>query len=180
MAKNTKKISGGTREPIRLAEHFANSSHFDQLFDTGMKLIEESASYLDGEGREAAKMLDGAASLVYGTESMRLTTRLMQLASWLLLQRAANEGEMSEEQIWEEKSKVNLSQLPSGAIDLEGHKLPEQFVNLVNQSHALQKQVTHLDSELYQRTKDQASKPSNPVSEQIARLNALFGGDKTQ
>ena len=39
-----------------------------------------------------------SASLRYATESMRLTTRLMQLASWLLLQRAVNDGEMSAEQ----------------------------------------------------------------------------------
>jgi hypothetical protein len=35
------------------------------------------------------------ASFLYATESMRLTTRLMQLASWLLLQRAVNEGEIT-------------------------------------------------------------------------------------
>ena len=33
--------------------------------------------------------------LAYSTESMRLTTRLMQVASWLLLQRAVNEGELT-------------------------------------------------------------------------------------
>ena len=34
-------------------------------------------------------------ALSYASESMRLTTRLMQLASWLLLQRAVAEGELS-------------------------------------------------------------------------------------
>ena len=39
---------------------------------------------------------------------MRLTTRLMQLASWLLLHRAVKEGEMSL-QANKEKTKVKLS-----------------------------------------------------------------------
>ena len=39
---------------------------------------------------------------------MRLTTRLMQLASWLLLHRAVNEGEMTLAQASKEKKKVRL------------------------------------------------------------------------
>jgi hypothetical protein len=39
---------------------------------------------------------------------MRLTTRLMQMASWLLLQRAVNNGEMNRDQVLAEKNKVRL------------------------------------------------------------------------
>lgn len=53
-----------------------------------MDLVEETAAYLDGVGCVEAKALDRAVNLTYATESMRLTTRLMQLASWLLLHRA--------------------------------------------------------------------------------------------
>ena len=49
-----------------------------------------------------------SAALAYATESMRLTTRLMQLASWLLLHRAVKEGEMSLAQANKEKTKVKL------------------------------------------------------------------------
>ena len=76
-----------------------------------MNLVEESATYLDGEGREHAKALSRTGAMLYGSESMRLTTRLMQLASWLLLQRAANEGEMNREQLFEEKKNLGLSPL---------------------------------------------------------------------
>ena len=66
---------------------------FGTLFGDGMDLVEETAAYLDGVGRTEAKALDRSVSLTYATESMRLTTRLMQFASWLLLQRAVKEGE---------------------------------------------------------------------------------------
>ena len=48
------------------------------------------------------------ASVLYAAESMRLTTRLMQMASWLLLQRAVNNGEMTRDQVLNEKRKVRL------------------------------------------------------------------------
>src|SRR5205807_10287746 len=70
---------------------------FDRTFDEGMSLVEETARYLDGPGREEARELPRNAALLYAGESMRVTTRLMQAASWLLIQRAVREGEMRPE-----------------------------------------------------------------------------------
>src|ERR1700741_5466585 len=73
---------------------FAGSGLFDRTFQQGMELVEQTAAYLDGVGRQESKHLDRKAALGYASESMRLTTRLMQVASWLLVQRAVREGEM--------------------------------------------------------------------------------------
>src|SRR5450432_2181384 len=96
-------------QPVSFGARLANSQVFADLFRDGMKLVEETASYLDGPGRQESKKLDRSASLAYATESMRLTTRLMQLASWLLLHRAVNEGEMSLAQANKECMKVKLT-----------------------------------------------------------------------
>ena len=93
--------------PVSFGERLASSQVFTDLFRDGMSLVEETASYLDGPGRQDSKGLERNASLAYATESMRLTTRLMQLASWLLLHRAVKEGEMSLAQAHKEKTKVN-------------------------------------------------------------------------
>ena len=85
--------------PVSFGERLAGSQAFSILFREGMALVEETAGYLDGPGRRESKVLERSAALAYATESMRLTTRLMQLASWLLLHRAVNEGEMSLAQI---------------------------------------------------------------------------------
>src|SRR5689334_25237987 len=95
--------------PIYFGEKLASSQAFAGLFRDGMALVEETASYLDGPGRQESKKLERGAALAYATESMRLTTRLMQLASWLLLHRAVKEGEMSLAQANKEKAKVKLA-----------------------------------------------------------------------
>ena len=77
--------------PVLFSEKLASSQAFAGLFKEGMALVEETASYLDGAGRQESKKLERSAALAYATESMRLTTRLMQLASWLLLHRAVKE-----------------------------------------------------------------------------------------
>ena len=96
-----------------------------------MALVEETAAYLDGPGRQESKKLERSAALAYATESMRLTTRLMQLASWLLLHRAVKEGEMTLSQANKEKSKVKLAAGEPG--DPETIKLlPERLRGLID------------------------------------------------
>ena len=99
---------------VSFSERLASSQAFSTLFRDGMALVEETASYLDGSGRTESKRLERSAALVYATESMRLTTRLMQLASWLLLHRAVKEGEMTLAQASKEKSKVKLAACDPG------------------------------------------------------------------
>ena len=71
---------------------------FDHTFDEGMALVEETARYLDGQGREEARVLPRKAAMLYAGESMRVTTRLMQAASWLLVQRAVRDGDMERDE----------------------------------------------------------------------------------
>ena len=100
--------SKGIAKTIKLAERRVFSQSFKPLYQEGMGLVEQAAEYLDGKGRAEAKKLSRLAATLYAAESMRLTTRLMQVASWLLLQRAANSGEMTRDQVASEKSKVRL------------------------------------------------------------------------
>jgi len=116
---------------VNLAERFADSDRFKKLFQDGMALVEECAIYLDGRGRQTAKNLSRNSAMLYGSESMRLTTRLMQIASWLLLQRAANEGEMSREQLLEEKKKIRLETANDPTGKPGWPDLPRDFLNIL-------------------------------------------------
>src|SRR6218665_2490675 len=110
-----------------------------------MSLIEDVAAYLDGEGRAESRLLGREASFLYATESMRLTTRLMQLASWLLLQRAVNEGELSAENARSEKEKVKFSATPSerGGPGFSG--LPETLRDYIGKGDRLFDRVVQFD-----------------------------------
>ncbi|MEP9372163.1 DUF1465 family protein [Mesorhizobium sp. KR1-2] len=170
--------SMGSGNTIRLAERRVFSHSFKPLYDEGMGLVEQTAEYLDGQGRIEAKKLSRAAATLYAAESMRLTTRLMQVASWLLLQRAANSGEMTRDQVASEKSKVRLD-TASAREDATGWaELPETFVDLVNRSLSLQALVRRMDDEIYGDhsafAANTALRRSNPVSDQIMLLNTAF------
>ena len=88
------------------------------------------------------------AALAYATESMRLTTRLMQLASWLLLHRAVKEGEMSLAQANKEKTKVKLAAGEAGSED-SIKLLPERLRGLIERSKTLQADIRRLDATIH-------------------------------
>ena len=164
--------SQGETALVQFSERLANSAAFGALFREGMDLVEETAAYLDGAGRTEAKALDRAVSLTYATESMRLTTRLMQLASWLLLHRAVKEGEMTLTQANREKTKVKLSAADPGAPDVI-EKLPAHLQDLIARSMALQAKVRRLDVSIHTPATDRAA-IGNPLVPQLNALKAAF------
>jgi regulator of CtrA degradation len=162
--------------PVSFGERLANSDLFAALFRDGMALVEETASYLDGPGRAESKKLERTAALAYATESMRLTTRLMQLASWLLLHRAVKEGEMSLAQAGKEKAKVKLSSVR--ASDEEQVKLlPERLRELIARSIQLEVKVRRLDATIHAASAPATAPAGNPVERQMGLLKAAFEQD---
>lgn len=160
-------------EPIPFGLVYAQSETFRAMFRDGMRLVEETADYLDGDGRAAARQLGRPASILYATESMRLTTRLMQLASWLLLHRSVNEGDMSLDQAREEKRKIRLDRLPTVMTGPGWSDLPEAFIELIRRSLELQKRVERIEAAL-PADGSPAGEAVNPVAEQIGEIAAAF------
>ena len=103
---------------------------------------------------------------------MRLTTRLMQLASWLLLHRAVKEGEMTLTQANREKTKVKLTAADPGPEDMIA-KLPEQLQDLIARSMSLQVRVRRLDTTIHASPAERAP-IGNPLVPQLNRLKAAF------
>ena len=131
--------------PISFAHKLAGSPRFKALFRDGMDLVEEVASYLDGPGRDEAKSLPRSVAVAYAAESMRLTTRLMQVASWLLVQRAVNEGDMGDQQAEAERHKVRLCAQEVASGPALFAQLPSLLQDLTARSLRLQNRIIYLD-----------------------------------
>lgn len=148
---------------------FARSELFERTFQEGMELVEETAAYLDGEGRRDSKLLSRSAALAYAGESMKLTTRLMQVASWLLVQRAVREGDMTPEAACDSRYRLGERKLEAEP----GHpEIPMALVEYLVRAEKLYDRVLYLDRRMYL---DDAPEPdANPVLSQMGRLEAAF------
>ncbi|MBO9709253.1 MAG: DUF1465 family protein [Caulobacter sp.] len=151
-------------------QDFARSELFDRTFEEGMQLVEETAAYLDGAGRHDSKLLSRNAALAYASESMRLTTRLMQVASWLLVQRAVKEGEMAAQDACADNYRLGLEAGQPAAVE----DLPFGLVSLLQRSERLYERVRHLDNRMYIEAAATEEAP-RPVQAHFDRLSAAFG-----
>ena len=160
---------------VAIGPKIVASGGFDLLYREGMALIEDVAAYLDGEGRVESRTLPREASFLYATESMRLTTRLMQLASWLLLQRAVNEGELTAENARAEKEKVKFSATPSerGGPGYDG--LPDTLRSFITKGDRLFERVMQFDKLERGTMPETMPGPENGIADQLSRLKAAFG-----
>jgi regulator of CtrA degradation len=170
---------------ISFGERFAASDQFDAIFREGMALVERAAAYLDGPGRKEAKALAGSAAMLYASESMRLTTRLLELASWLMIRRSFKDGEITAEQLARKRERVRLTE-PGRISHVRGFDaLPEGLQDLIKASFALNDRVVRLDLAMQVRVdEDQpdavadapllASPAQAPVQTQLRRLERAF------
>ncbi len=158
---------------VAFGARLLGSEAFKTLFREGMALVEETASYLDGDGRQESRVLERAPALAYATESMRLTTRLMQLASWLLIQRATNEGEMTAEQALEERAKVKIAK-PARSTPPETYaQLPERLRDLIERVERLHARIVYLERQ--SRVETGAGPVPRPVQDQLSLIRTAFG-----
>ena len=158
---------------LHVVRDFASSDLFDRTFKEGMALVEETASYLDGDGRRDSRLLSREDALLYAGESMRLTTRLMQIASWLLVQRAVREGDMEASDACDDKYRI--SPLTADAM-ASPQVLPGGLLNLLDRSNRLYDRISHMDRRMFIDA-EAAAEAVNPVMSQLQRLQTAFGAE---
>jgi len=170
-------LVGAPRERADVVRDFAKSALFDRTFKDGMALVEDTAAYLDGLGRQESRSLSKSSALAYASESMRLTTQLMQVASWLLVQRAVREGDMAPTEACEARYRIDpAGRRTAGEQDAayEAELLPGGLMALVARASRLYERVVHLDQRMYCEAIEDDS--ANAVVAQLDRLRAAFTG----
>lgn len=176
---NEQAPNPATPARAEVVRDFAKSELFERTFADGMELVEDAAAYLDGPGRQESKLLSRNAALTYAGESMRLTTRLMKLASWLLVQRAVREGDMSALEACDpryrlsEEEQSRTERGPDIGIDPLLAELPTGILDLASRSERLYERVRHLDRRMY--VEPSAEDAPHPVLSQFDRLREAFG-----
>jgi len=162
-------------EDIGDIQGFTASALFERTFDEGMALVEETAKYLDGRGRQESKELPRKAALLYAGESMRVTTRLMQAASWLLVQRAVQEGDMEASAARNERYRLGSKEICLGGGSDGVELLPVTLQELLSRSDNLYRRIARLDDVLFAGGLQPTSMPA--VHSQMNRLAKAFGSE---
>lgn len=154
---------------IAAVKVFAASQMFERTYREGMALVEEAALYLDGAGREESCDLPHEVSLAYAGESMRLTTRLMQIAAWLLVKKAVREGELTPEEAVAAKYRLGAQGVCQAPRLTGSDMLPHDLLDLIERSERLYERVERLDGLLREDQNE-----NSPLAGHLERVAMFF------
>lgn len=155
--------------PSELAAGLLGSAEFRTLYAEIMELVEDTANFLDHEGRAAAKLLGRTASVAYSKHSMELTSALMRAASACLALRGARDGQVRLEAALKDVSSALPLIRPISAID-PSHCFPQRFVDLTDWANALQKRLKAFCDHLFAVDVQLV----NPVHDSLSSLRLAF------
>jgi regulator of CtrA degradation len=139
----------------------------EALYTEAMLLADEARSYFERYGREERDLLPPLAKVDFSCESLRVTTRLMHVISWLLTQRAVAAGEISAMQAASPERRLGTAQ--ASEPEAIAH-LPETAQRLILATMDLHARVARLDDRLDRFV----APPPSPARGLMARLEAVF------
>jgi len=122
---------------------------FDRLFDDTIKLIERTIAYLERESPSDREPLSVGAKLVFATESMRLTSQLMQCMAWLLARKALRRGEISEFEAASPTYRLGTNSACSAESLAGTETLPRRFRDLLAEGRSSYLRIARLDHFAY-------------------------------
>jgi regulator of CtrA degradation len=114
----------------------------DSLYVEAMVLADEARAYFDSSGRDDRLALDPLVRVGFACESLKVTTRLMQVVGWLMTQRAVAAGELSPALAGSEERR--LGEAPQSDDELL-ERLPGPAVALIRSSRDLYDRVRRID-----------------------------------
>lgn len=140
---------GHKQEAIGTTE-FAASDPLFRIYDESMAMVRQAVDYLELEGVIERQQLSQKMGIIYACESMRLTTRLMQVSAWLLAMRAIRQGELVSDDIEARGFRLGAKEVCLGGPVRGAGLLPVRLINLLEASKRLYERVARLDQLLFE------------------------------
>jgi regulator of CtrA degradation len=120
----------------------------DGLYHEAMVLAEEARDYFDKAGQWERQQLSPMDRVLFSCESLKVTTRLMHVISWLLVRKAVMAGEMGEHEAQAPDRRLGRATRTDLNDALRMRGLPEQAVVLVQRSQDLYERLARLEGTL--------------------------------
>lgn len=145
---------------IRLASRL-----IDSLYTEAMILADEVRAYFDDAGRKERDALSPLMRVNFSCESLKVTTRLMHVISWLLTSKAMEAGQITADQAHASARRLGSAADTDAAVLKE---MPETARNLIEASRDLYARVRRIDLD------PMNPNPSSPARGLIDRLERAF------
>ncbi len=124
----------------------SKSAFFDKTYDEVLALTEEAYAYLSEIESNKIKAATPDEDLRLRGEAFRLTTRLMQVVSWLMTQRAIQAGELSAAEFADDMQyRLGAAKVCRDVSQHHHPTIPPKLSDMLERSHNLYTRIERLD-----------------------------------
>lgn len=143
----------------------------DDLYMEAMVLADEARAYLEKGAEIERELLDSMEKVHFSCESLKITTRLMQVIAWLLSRRAHARGEISLEECRSEKYRLG----DAAASDPRFTRgFPGDMRVLIAASESLYMRTQRLEEQMVDGLKTVPVPGYSPARDLLALLETAF------
>lgn len=129
----------------------ATITFFDRTYDEAFTLLVEARNYLTEAQHRITEALPPQDRLVASCETMRLTSRLVQVMAWLLVQKAVHAGEIDDSEADDPRRRLGGHDVCAEPGPWDVSNLPKGLRGLLDRSLALYNRVARLDEMVHIR-----------------------------
>ena len=138
----------------------------DALYNEAMVLADEARSYFDEAGRDDRDTLDPLIRVSFSCESLKVTTRLMHVIAWVMIQRAVEAGEVPLSTALDPRHRLGPATVTDAALLAQ---LPTRARTMIEASTDLHRRVA-----LFDRAQGDSVVETSPVVSLQQRLATAF------
>ncbi len=120
----------------------------DLLYTEALALADEARSYFTRMGQDERLDLEPMERVLFSCESLKVTTRLMHVISWLLVGKAVAAGEMTPEEACVPERRLGFVENSDETQEPRLTLLPAQALSLIRRSRDLYERVSHIEASL--------------------------------
>lgn len=143
----------------------------DELYLEAMVLADEARSYLELSGMGNRDDVEPLTRIQLSCESLKITTRLMQVIAWLLTRRALARGEIDAVEAASEKYRLGDAAPTDQRSTLA---FPSDMRVLIAASESLYQRALRLEEQLVGGPQEHRSAAGSPARDLMHRLESAF------
>jgi len=145
----------------------------DRLYKEAINLADEARTYFAVHSKVDRKRLNPMERVMYTCESLRISTRLMHVISWLMVRKAVANGELTEAEGARPERQLGDLELCRNSSATELKRLPPAVVSLTLRSQSLFQRAYRLQETGSRMTQGRAGS-SNPVAAMLEDLETAY------
>lgn len=142
----------------------------DQLYNQATALADESRTYFAAYSKTDRAALGAIDRVLYTAESLRISTRLMHVISWVMVRKAVANGEMSHEESLAARHHLDDIELCRGSDPRDLRKVPRAVVILSHQSLKIYQRALRLQDQFLDQRDASGEPTQSPVATMLKEL----------